>query len=120
MLQRCGRRSRSHRTSQEVVGHARGKVRHLAKILRSGLEDGEVDDAVGVDGQDGGDVAATVAVVGGGPDSDEGVIEHGLIAFHNELMGPTNQVDFVLAIKFVDDVTTEEVASTTWTHTPSR
>ena len=38
---------------QKVVGHARGKVGHLAEMLWPRLEDREVDDGLDVDGEDG-------------------------------------------------------------------
>ena len=52
------------------------------------MEDLEVVLHVLVDLHDGGDVSASVAIVGGGPDGDKvGVVEPELESIHNQLMG---------------------------------
>lgn len=42
-----------------------------------------------------------------------------LITLHDKLMCTSNQVNIILMIKFVDNVTTEQVAGSTRTDTPS-
>ena len=75
-LERAADRSEaSEEVLQEVVRHARGEVGHFPQVLRSGLKHRKVDDAVRVDGQDRGDVAAPVAVVRRRPHSDEQLAE---------------------------------------------
>ena len=59
-----------------------------------------------------GDVTASVAVVGSGPDGDEVlVLEPELVTIHNELMGTRNQVDVVDVIEFRSDLGSEEPSS---------
>lgn len=44
---------------------------------------------------DGGDVAAPVTVVGGGPHSHQLLVKHELVALVHQLMGPTDQFQVV-------------------------
>lgn len=40
-----------------------------------------------------------VAVVGGRPDGDEGVVEHRLVALHDQLVGPGDEVQLVVLVE---------------------
>lgn len=57
---------------KEVVASATAVARGMALVVGDGGEDAELGAMVTVNSHDGGHVAAAVAVVGGGPDSDDG------------------------------------------------
>lgn len=72
-----------------------------------------------VDVQDGSDVTASVAVVGGRPDSDEVlVLEPVLEAVHHQLMRSGNQSDVVDVIEFSGNFGAEQPSSSSWGHSP--
>ena len=60
-----------------------------------------------------------VAVVGCRPDCKDSFIEVPLVALHDQLMGPADQVDVIGCIELGHDVAAKQVTSTTWTHTPT-
>ena len=60
-------------------------ARNPSRLLRRGLEDGEIALQVFVEFEDGGHVAAPVAVVRGAPDGQHGLVEVPLVALHDEL-----------------------------------
>lgn len=57
--------------------------------------------------QDGGNVAAPVAVVGGRPDSDQSLVKHVLDAFMHQLVCPTDQFQVVQVHELVKGNTTQ-------------
>ena len=59
---------------QEILRPSSRSHRHSALVVRNGAEDGEAGVEVFAEVHDGGDVAAAVAVVWGGPDSDDGFV----------------------------------------------
>lgn len=72
-----------------------------------------------VDVQDGSDVTASVAVVGGRPDCDEVlVLEPVLEAVHHQLMRSGNQSDIVDVIEFSGNFRAEQPSSSSWGHCP--
>ena len=78
------------------------------------MEDLEVALQLIVDVQDGGDVTATVAVVGGRPDCYEvRVLEPVLEAIHDELMSASHKFQVVDVVELGRHLGTEEPASTT-------
>mmetsp|Transcript_31083 Transcript_31083/g.91139 ORF Transcript_31083/g.91139 Transcript_31083/m.91139 type:complete len:336 (-) Transcript_31083:76-1083(-) len=109
-LSRRGARRRGEGGSQEVVWHARSEVGHLAQVLRPRLEDLKVDGSLDRDGEDGGDVAAAVAVVWRRPDGHQRVVEHVLVPLHHQLVRARDQVDRVGRAELGDHVAAKEVA----------
>lgn len=69
--------------------------------------------------EDGGDVAAAVAIVWRAPDGDDRVVEHKLEALHRELMRPRNEVDVVVVCKRLGDVRAEEESRAAWREAPA-
>mmetsp|Transcript_24322 Transcript_24322/g.77061 ORF Transcript_24322/g.77061 Transcript_24322/m.77061 type:complete len:332 (+) Transcript_24322:206-1201(+) len=109
-LSRRRARRRGEGGSQEVVWHARSEVGHLAQVLRPRLEDLKVNGSLDRDGEDGGDVAAAVAVVWRRPDGHQRVVEHVLVPFHHQLVRARDQVDRVGRAELGDHVAAEQVA----------
>jgi len=68
--------------------------------------------------QDGGDVAASVAVVGRGPDRHHLVVEHVLVALVDELVGAANEFEVVEMNEFGGDFRSEEPARAPRTRRP--
>ena len=64
-------------------------------------------------------IAASVTVVGSRPDSNECVVKHLLVSFHDELMRSTYQINAILSVPFLNDFPSEKIASTTWTDHPA-
>ena len=77
--------------SEEVLRHFVALSR-LARLSRGRLKDLEVLVQVFIQFKDGGDVAATVAVIRRGPDRDEGIVEHRLVTLHHQLMRAADEV----------------------------
>lgn len=59
-----------------------------------------------------------VTVIGSGPDSDDLVIKHPFVAFHYQLMGPTNVVNIICVIERRYNTSTKQKACTPGTQTP--
>lgn len=78
-----GEKKKESKGLQEVRGLGSGDD---ALIVRDGVEDFEVLLQFGTNVEDGGDVAAAVAVVGSAPNSDEFVVELVFVALVDELM----------------------------------
>mmetsp|Transcript_33163 Transcript_33163/g.105757 ORF Transcript_33163/g.105757 Transcript_33163/m.105757 type:complete len:344 (+) Transcript_33163:85-1116(+) len=81
-----------------------------ALVLRRRLEDFEVLVEVLVQLEDGGDVAAAVAVVWRRPDGHQRVVEHVLVPLHHQLVRARDQVDRVGRAELGDHVAAKEVA----------
>eukprot|EP00303_Exanthemachrysis_gayraliae_P002182 CAMPEP_0206002310 /NCGR_PEP_ID=MMETSP1464-20131121/2663_1 /ASSEMBLY_ACC=CAM_ASM_001124 /TAXON_ID=119497 /ORGANISM="Exanthemachrysis gayraliae, Strain RCC1523" /LENGTH=117 /DNA_ID=CAMNT_0053375647 /DNA_START=344 /DNA_END=694 /DNA_ORIENTATION=+ len=81
--------------SEEVVGAPRGEVWHLAELRGRRLKGLEAGLEAALELEGGGHVAAPVAVVGRGPHGDEALVEHPLVALHDELVGPGNLAEVV-------------------------
>ena len=88
-------------------------------FLRGGSKLLEISLQILIELEDGSNVAAAVAVVGCGPDGNERVIEHRLIAVHHKLVCSADQVYFVLTVEFLDNVATEQVAGTSGADGPA-
>jgi len=79
------------RQLQEVVRSGPPAGRLLVVGERGSLEDLVVGLEVLVELQDGGHIPTAIAIVRGGPDGHNGVVEHELVALHDELVSPGNQ-----------------------------
>lgn len=97
--------------SQEVRNGC--AVRHGALSIVHRKEDLELALEVLVDFEDGGDVTASVAVVGCRPDRDQALAEPVLEAVHNKLMRTCDELEVVDVIELVGDTGAEEPAGTT-------
>mmetsp|Transcript_3560 Transcript_3560/g.6810 ORF Transcript_3560/g.6810 Transcript_3560/m.6810 type:complete len:278 (+) Transcript_3560:505-1338(+) len=64
-------------------------------------------------------VATPVAVVGRGPDGDERVVEHVLVALHHQLMRARDQLDCVCRVELRNHVAAEEVAGAARAEAPA-
>lgn len=64
-------------------------------FLRSCLEDGEVSLEVLVQLEDGGHVAASVAIIWRGPDCENSLVEVPLVSLHHELVRSAYHLDVV-------------------------
>lgn len=63
------------RPLEEIITSAAAAAGDVALVVGDGREDGELGvEVAAADRHDGGDVAAAVAVVGGGPDGDDGFL----------------------------------------------
>ena len=60
-----------------------------------------------------------VAVVGRGPHCHQLVIEHGLVAIHDQLVRSADEADLVGLVEAAADVATEKVASATRAEAPA-
>ncbi len=60
-----------------------------------------------------------VAIVWRGPYSDEGVVEHGLVALHDQLMCARDQCQFVDGVELADHVAAKQIARTAWAQAPA-
>mmetsp|Transcript_39431 Transcript_39431/g.127608 ORF Transcript_39431/g.127608 Transcript_39431/m.127608 type:complete len:282 (-) Transcript_39431:86-931(-) len=109
-LSRRRARRRGEGGSQEVVWHARSEVGHLAQVLRPRLEDLKVNGSLDRDGEDGGDVAAAVAVVWRRPDGDEQLAKEVLVPLHRQLVRAGDELEVVCVQELVGDVGTKDVA----------
>ena len=92
---------------------------HVANFLWGGLENLVVLGASLVYLEDGCLVSAPIAVVGRRPDGDALVMEHRVVALHDQLMGPGYQVKSIVSVEFFDDVSAEKISGTAGTHLPS-
>lgn len=72
-----------------------------------------------VDLHDGGFVAATVTVVGGGEDSDNVTLVSPVVPIHDQLMCTGNARQVVRVVELLRDVLTEAVASTARGNAPT-
>ena len=87
------------RRAGHVAQRAREHLRREGVVLRRRLEDFEVLVEVLVQLEDGGDVAAAVAVVGRGPHGHQRVVEHVLVALHDELVRARDELDGVRRVE---------------------
>lgn len=84
------------------------------------MEDLKVALQVLVDVEDGGDVTATVAVVGCGPNCHEvRVLEPVLEAVHDELMSPSDELQVIDMVELSGDLGAEQPAGTSRADSPS-
>lgn len=88
-------------------------------ILRRSVEDGEVFVERLVELENGGHVAASVAVVGRRPDGEHGLGEMPLVALHDELMRAAYEIDAVRVVELRDHVGAEQVAGAARAHAPA-
>lgn len=93
-------------------------VRHIVLSFVDRQKDLELTLEVLVDLQDGGNVTASVAVVGSGPDRDQTLSEPVLESVHDQLMRASNKFKVVDVIKFVGHAGTKEPACTTGRQRP--
>lgn len=104
---------------QEVLqGGALGRYRARV-LLRGRLERPVRALQVLVEREDRGDVAAPVAVVGRAPDGHDRVVEHELVALHDELVRARDEVEIVRVHKLPDDVAAEQEAGPARRQSPS-
>ena len=107
-----------HQRSQEVrdnLANGHGS----AGVLR-GVEDLKVALQVLVDVEDGGDVTATVAVVGCGPNRHEvRVLEPVLEAVHDKLMSPSDELQVIDMVELSGDLGAEQPAGASRADSPS-
>lgn len=64
-------------------------------------------------------LVAPVAVVGRGPDCEDGVVEVPLVALHDELVRTTDELERVVQVEFGGHVGAEEEAGAARRHAPS-
>lgn len=69
--------------------------------------------------QNGGYITAPVAVVGSRPYSNQGVVEHVLVSFVNQLMCTTYQLEVVDRHEFFGNLRSEKPPSSPWTDGPT-
>ena len=69
--------------------------------------------------ENGGDIAASVAIIGRGPDRQHGLVEVPLVPFHDELMGSTDHVDVVGGVELRHDVAAEQISGAARRHAPA-
>ena len=81
-----------------------------ACVLRRRVEDLELGREVLVELEDGGHVAAAVAIVGRGPHRHEAVVEHELVALHDELVRAADEAEAVAVVELLHNVRAKEVA----------
>ena len=87
--------------------------------MRRCLEDGEVPLKMFVEFEDGGDVTASIAIIGSRPNGENGLVEVPLVAFHDELMGAADHVDVVGGVELRHNVAAEQIAGASRTHAPA-
>lgn len=123
---------------QEVFRAAVRRRGNVTISFGDGGEYGEFRFEVLSEIHDGGDVAAAVAVIGGAPDGDDGLvfkmplcavlalaepIEDRIIAylitFIDKLMGTRNKLESVDVVEFRGDLIAKQPSSTTWRYSPS-
>lgn len=86
----------THSSLEEVFAAGASAGGHGAAVIRHGAEDLELGLQVFAEVHDGSDVAAAVAVVGGGPHGDDVfVFEVVLVAFVDELVGAGDELEAV-------------------------
>ncbi|KAJ8106556.1 hypothetical protein OPT61_g9452 [Boeremia exigua] len=96
---------------QKILAAAASAGGHSAAVVRDGAEDLELLLEVLGQVHDGGDVAAAVAVVGGGPDGDDVlVLEVVLVALVDQLVGAGNQLQAVDVVELGRDLVAKEPA----------
>ena len=106
--------------SQEVLrGGFLSGLGDTTGLLRSSLKDLVELREVLVEFENGSNVATTVAVVRGRPDCYECIVEHLLVTFHDELVRSADQINRVLSVKLLDDLSAEQIASATWADHPT-
>lgn len=108
----------NHRRSQEIV-RSSFLGRYSSSFLWCSFEYLVKLGQIFVKFQDGSHITAPVTVIGRRPDSNESVVEHLLVSFHDELMCSADEVYVIFSVKLVYDFAAEQVASTTWTDHPS-
>jgi len=81
-------------TLQEIVGGGLF-CRRSSPVLRCGLEDLEIAVEMLIEFENRCHIATPVAIIGSGPNSNKGFVEHVFVAFHNKLMSSAYQVDVV-------------------------
>ena len=72
-----------------------------------------------VEFENGGDIAASVAIIGRGPDRQHGLVEVPLVPFHDELMGSTDHVDVVGGVELRHGVAAEQISGAARRHAPA-
>ena len=105
-------------TSQEVV--RRWLLGGLGPLRRRGVPKGDVLLVqVLVEFQNGGDVAASVAVVGRTPHRHKSVVEHLLVPIHHQLVGTGDLREVVGVVELLHVVRAEQKARATGRHVPA-
>lgn len=84
-------------------------------VLRSCIEDIPLSLSSRADLENTGLVSTSIAVVGSAPDSGQPVIEHDHVPFITELVSAENVCHRVDLEEFLDDLSAESVASSSWT-----
>jgi len=88
-------------------------------VLWHGIEYQEFSLQVFVQSKYRGDVSATITIVGGGPHGDQLLVKHVFVALLDELMGSTNEFEFIDSIKLSSRFRTEYPTGATRTDLPS-
>lgn len=100
------------------AGPPHGRIPVVGLVLDRGLVDLERGLPIAVDLHDGRRVAAPVAVVGRGPDGDERIVKHVLVALLYELVRARNQIQVVHVVELVRHLGAEEPACASRRDTP--
>mmetsp|Transcript_2693 Transcript_2693/g.4548 ORF Transcript_2693/g.4548 Transcript_2693/m.4548 type:complete len:300 (-) Transcript_2693:74-973(-) len=88
-------------------------------LVSQGVEDVERLVQLLVHVEDGGDVSASVAVVGRGPDGNQVLVSEPVLeTVHDQLMGSGDQVDVVDVVEFLSDLRAKEPACASGGHGP--
>lgn len=90
-----------------------------ALILRRRFEDGETSIEIFVQLKNGSDIPAAIAIVRRGPNRQDRFVEVPFIAFHDQLMRSTNQINIIGLIELRNDITAKQITSTARTDTPA-
>jgi len=118
-LVRLRNSEQSKDTSKEVVTGSTAVGRNVTLVIRDSGEDAELGVHVLVDGHNGCDVAATVAVVGSRPNSDDRILrEVVLVALVDELMSSGNQFETIHVVELSRNLVAKEPAGTTRANSP--
>ena len=108
------------RRSSEEVRHVLLEVFGFSGLALDSVEYLEVALHILAHLQNGGNITAAVAVIGGGPDSDQRLLfEPVLEAVHDELMGTGHQFKSINVIEFSSNFAAEKPAGTAHAHLPS-
>ena len=94
---------------QKIIGR-RILDGHAPGFLRRCVKDLEVSCQILVQLQNRRDVAAPITIVGCTPDRDECVVEHTSVAFHDQLMRASNEIEIVPFVEHGHNVPAKEIS----------
>lgn len=95
--------------SQEVV-RLRLLARNPTALLRGGLKYRESATELFVQFQNGGHIAATIAIIRCRPNGQNGGVEMPLVALHHQLMSATDHFNIISLVELGHHVRAEEVS----------